>query len=61
MVILPHYLAAVKGKFTSADWLRTNGPSTPMQFLLFTKDIGKEPLPHPAVLHPSGGLGCPYT
>lgn len=30
IVILPHYLAAVKGKITSTDSLHTNGPSLPM-------------------------------
>ena len=43
MVILPHYLAAAK--MTSVGCLHKNGPSLPKQFLLFTKDIGKEQLP----------------
>ena len=51
MAILPHYLAAVKGKITSVGCLHKKGPSLPKQFLLFTKDIGKEPLPQQVSIH----------
>lgn len=37
--------SSCKGEVTSAGCLHTNGPSLPKQFLLFTKDIGKELLP----------------
>ena len=58
MAICLRYLAAGKGKITSDHCLHTNGPSLPSQIVLFTEDIGKEPLAQPVAIHLEAWAAC---